>query len=466
MTWPAAVCWLGARLADALDYAHRQHVLHRDVKPANVLLNAEGEPLLADFNVGCCSKLDGAGPAAFFGGSLAYMSPEHLEAFNPEHPRAADSLDGRSDLYSLAVTLWELLTGARPFPDEGVRGDWPATVSALAARRRTGLGPGDLAKLPEDGVRGLREVLGRCLAPNPDDRPATGDDLARALDLCRRPATHALMHPPTDGWRAWVLRHPLLVIYPAALLPNALAALFSEYYNRAEVSASWRAAEPFFDPVTNWIKVVFFPLGILLFWLAVRPITRGLRKLRSGDLHRAEAARLRRLSLGLGGRAVAICLGCWVVSGVVCPVALHVRAGPPESWRAYGQFVVSLLLCGLVVAAYPYFVVTFLSARVLVPAFLRAGGPVIGETASLQRVSRWLTRYRGLTAAVPLLAVLFLVVIERSDTRALLALSLAGLAGFGVAYILEGHIRADLDALGRFSRPIERPPDTTYSDPR
>ena len=95
LTWPQAVAWLGARLADALHYAHRRGVLHRDIKPANILLTADGAPRLADFNVGHCSKLDGVSPRAFFGGSLVYMSPEQLEAFNPAHDRDPDSLDGR-----------------------------------------------------------------------------------------------------------------------------------------------------------------------------------------------------------------------------------------------------------------------------------------------------------------------------------------------------------------------------------
>jgi serine/threonine protein kinase len=468
MTWPAAVCWLGARLAEALDCAHRQGVLHRDVKPANVLLTAEGEPMLADFNVGCCSKLEGAGPAAFFGGSLAYMSPEHLEAFNPHHPRQADSLDGRSDLYGLAVTLWELLTGERPFADETLRGDWTGSLAALVERRRAGVDPAALTRLPEDGVRGLREALAACLAPDPANRPATGADLARALDLCRRPVTHALLYPPADGWRAWALRHPLLAMYPAGLLPNILASLFSEYYNLAEVQKSWKAAEPHFADVTNWIKAVFFPLGMLLFGLVFWPVARGLRRLREGRLTVPEAARLRRASLQLGLRAVWVCLTCWVVASVVCPAVLRILAGrPPQPLAVYAQFFVSLMLCGLVVAAYPYFVVTFLAARVLVPAFLRAGGPVPGDAAALRQAVRPLGIARWLSAAVPLLAIGLLAVIEvPNQLLALKALSLAGLAGCAVAYLLDGRIRADLDALGKLTRPIEPPPETTHSEIR
>ena len=137
-TWPETVCWLGVCLAHALDYAHRRGVLHRDVKPANVLLTAEASPKLADFNVSFSSKIDGANPAAFFGGSLAYMSPEQLEAFNPACAREASDLDGRSDLYSLCIILWELLAGRRPFCDDSLGANWAHTLAGMTEQRRRG----------------------------------------------------------------------------------------------------------------------------------------------------------------------------------------------------------------------------------------------------------------------------------------------------------------------------------------
>ena len=137
MPWPEVVCWLGARLAAALEYAHGHGVLHRDLKPANILLGGDGRPLLEDFNISFNAKADGVGAAAYFGGSLAYMSPEQLEACNPAHERMPDELDGRSDIYSLGVVLWELLTGERPIQDEQAP-DWRenplAKMAPCAAR--------------------------------------------------------------------------------------------------------------------------------------------------------------------------------------------------------------------------------------------------------------------------------------------------------------------------------------------
>src|SRR5690606_6565857 len=108
----------------------------RDVKPANILLSGDGTPKLADFNISSLASNPGVGAAAYFGGSLAYMSPEHLEAFNARHDRKADELDERADLYSLAVVLWELLCGQKPFRDVHAPGDFYDTLDGMTERRR------------------------------------------------------------------------------------------------------------------------------------------------------------------------------------------------------------------------------------------------------------------------------------------------------------------------------------------
>ncbi|MEO8271403.1 MAG: serine/threonine-protein kinase, partial [Aureliella sp.] len=111
MDWPRVVALLGIQLAQGLGYAAGKGVLHRDVKPANILLNGDGIPKLADFNVSCSGLSGRAGAAAYFGGSLAYMSPEQLRVADPTDPLTADQLDGRSDLYALGLVLWELWQG-------------------------------------------------------------------------------------------------------------------------------------------------------------------------------------------------------------------------------------------------------------------------------------------------------------------------------------------------------------------
>jgi serine/threonine protein kinase len=446
--WPTTVCSLGAKLAAALEYAHRRGVLHRDVKPANVLLAADGEPFLADFNVGSCTKLDGAGPVALFGGSLAYMSLEHLEAFDPGHPRSADSLDGRADIFSLAVTLLEFSTGSRPFGPEQILPVWRETLVALSAQRVAG--PTTEARTFSEGnVPGLREVLLWCLAADPSHRPQTAGELAQELHLCLRPMTRKLVRPSASRWRGFIQRHPLLVTYPLAVVPNLLASLFNISYNRDEIINKWPGAVAVFDQLILAVNGLFFPLGMIVLWLQFRPVLRGLscsKHVESTDSTRLRSARQR--CLRSGAIVALICVSCWSLAGLLWPLILRLAVGPPtEVPEAYLHLLVSLIFCGLIAAAYPYFLITYLSVTILYPLLLGQRDFSADDRAALHRIEREIGRYRAAATAVPLLAVALIAFRGASNQLAVAVLSVAGLAGVVLAFMLEGRTRNALAAL-------------------
>src|SRR5262249_29146282 len=110
LDWPGTVCWIGARLAEALDFAHSRRVNHRDIKPGNIMLNQYGRPLLVDFNL-AFQPLDASATGDRLGGTLAYMAPEHLEAFAPDAVFPKGTVAQAADIYSLGVVLYQAAAG-------------------------------------------------------------------------------------------------------------------------------------------------------------------------------------------------------------------------------------------------------------------------------------------------------------------------------------------------------------------
>lgn len=158
-----AIC---ASVAEALDYAHGQRVVHRDIKPSNIVYQARsGMVKVTDFGVASLTDARKTRTGAVLG-SPAYMSPEQV---------AGRRLDGRSDLFSLGVTLYQLLTGALPFA-----GDSLATISYRIVEQRHV----PIAKLRKGLPTCAGRIVNKALQKDPAKRYASGAEMAAALRRC------------------------------------------------------------------------------------------------------------------------------------------------------------------------------------------------------------------------------------------------------------------------------------------
>ncbi|MEX1208243.1 MAG: Stk1 family PASTA domain-containing Ser/Thr kinase [Acidimicrobiia bacterium] len=161
---PRRVAEIGVDVASALSAAHAQGLVHRDIKPANILLMPDGKVKVADFGIARAfddqEQLTRTGAVI---GTATYFSPEQAQGF---------TADSRSDIYSLGVVLYELLTGQPPF-----HGESPVAVAYQHVREEPEL-PSDLnPNIP----RGLEAVVLAAMAKHPDDRYQTAEDMAADL---------------------------------------------------------------------------------------------------------------------------------------------------------------------------------------------------------------------------------------------------------------------------------------------
>jgi serine/threonine protein kinase/alpha-tubulin suppressor-like RCC1 family protein len=183
-------------IGSALEYAHRRGIVHRDVKPENIFLDSDGTTaLLADF--GIARTADAASTQTLSGvvvGTPAYMSPEQIDGVR---------VDGRSDLYSLALVAWEMLTGEAPWEGESLYG-------IIHKQKWESLPP--LHRFRDDVPVELEQCLAVCLNKRPADRFAGVGELLAALEQAKR-------RDPWSRWKRWRAARRLR---RAAILPASV----------------------------------------------------------------------------------------------------------------------------------------------------------------------------------------------------------------------------------------------------
>jgi len=201
LSYIEAILTLGSQVAEALGHAHRRGILHRDLKPANVLLTDDGRPMLLDFNLAEDVKQRPAERASI-GGTLPYMAPEHIEAYRTGNSRP----DERSDLFSLGVILFELLTGRHPFPIH--KRPTPESIQTMISERHN---PPPWLRCHNPAISpAVEAIVRKCLAPAVVDRYQTADNLREDLD---RQLNYQRLKYATNPSRRelvgkWFRRHP------------------------------------------------------------------------------------------------------------------------------------------------------------------------------------------------------------------------------------------------------------------
>jgi tRNA A-37 threonylcarbamoyl transferase component Bud32 len=241
---------IAGEVADALAYAHRQGVIHRDIKPGNILL-AEGHARIADFGVARALGVASEGDATATGlavGTPKYMSPEQA---------AGGEVDGRSDVYALGCVLYEMLAGDPPFdgptPQVILTRKASETVPGLRVRRKT---------VPAD----LEAVINRAMATAPVDRFSRAEEFAKALNAPERVGKTKRAGPRHLRIRfAYVLAVAALVLLAASVWigrtlaggddidPDTIAVLPFHYTGPSDALKALAAGMPgeFWDRVTG-----------------------------------------------------------------------------------------------------------------------------------------------------------------------------------------------------------------------
>jgi serine/threonine protein kinase len=340
------VGWLGLRIAEALAYAHESGVLHLDVKPANILINPYGQPLLTDFNVAVRSRAVQEKKQTILGGTLDYMAPEHKRIF--EGGGGTERIDHRADIYSLGLVLKQLLG----------KSQW-----ANAAQGEP-----------------LRAILDCCLREDPRQRFRGIAQLVHALEgFVELRAIERRLPAPGPVTRI-TLRWPLLSLLFFTLAPQLLGSAVNIAYNSIRiVSALTLGQQQLFRSLCVVYNLAVYPLCLGLVILLILPMVRVLQSPPAVFEEPQTLEKLRKAAVLLPLRITAIGALGWMPGSVFFPWALGWLEGPLPP-GVYGHFFISFTLSCLISMTYSFLYLQFVSLRLIYPR-LCGGDAGIRETA-------------------------------------------------------------------------------------
>lgn len=448
-----AICWIGARLADALAHAHRHGVVHRDIKPANTLISQYGRPLLADFNL-ALQPIDLAQAGdSLFGGTLGYMAPEHLDAFNPHVATTPEVVDARCDIYSLGVLLYELATGRLPFEGVSREGSQEVILRRIMEQRR--LGPPPLCcTLPSPAWRVLNHVIQHCLRPHPDERYQSAADLAAALDGCRE-LRQAERELPDKRMKTLAARWPFLALAILGLAPHALGSVVNISYNRLRIVEELTPSQQqVFLALVLAYNLLAYPACVWGCCAIVLPVYRAWRELRHSTYIASEDVDdARHRALTFPGWAVFFACCGWLPGAFLFPLVLHLTKGPISA-AVFGHFVISFTMSGFIALTYSFLGVQCLVVCVYYPR-LWSEVRALRQTATreLRIATRRLRLFPVLAGTIPLAGALLMIGIgpqhpeDRAFQLLVAALIVLGMIGFQIAVIVTGLLSRNLTVL-------------------
>lgn len=441
LSWSKAVCWLGARLTEALGHAHEQGVLHRDIKPDNILLTAEASPMLVDFNLSFGKTIAGMSAHDCFGGSLAYMSPQQLRVFTGES--TPQHVDNSSDFFSLCVVMWELLTGKRPYPDETLSDTDKQRFRQMVQLRLAGP---NFDELPADCPGGLRKTLEECLTTTTLTELSSVDSIVRRLHLAMMPAADQLMNPEPDSWPARWAKYPTSWLLMCGLLPNIVLSIFNIWANK-HLTIERFDLELFTQRQQPVINAINFSIGVGCgLWILV-PVIKAMWAQQSGIFGRLpDWERIGHRCLLAPGLLAGLILALWVGSGISFPLWNQMSPQSDVGMLDFFAFLSSQVLHGLIAAATTYVLISLVTVQAHFPRFLPEHEDPIGEQclASIDRQLGWANACLMLT---PLLAMLVLGWSEHVDSEVFVALGLMGFIGYVMTSKLTPRIRRAIQTL-------------------